>query len=94
MPRKKVLLKVSLPQQLYMKISNAARNRNLCMNEDIVCRLDQSFSARQTYRINMQIKEVLFEHIELLEDQIVLLNAELANYRLSTIPLQEPTSCC
>lgn len=89
-----VTLTVCLPKQLFSKINDSARVADQCINKDIVSRLDQSFSASQTYIINARIKAILYEHIEELEDQIVLLNTELANYRLFGAPRQVPPSCC
>lgn len=89
-----VTLTVCLPKQLFSKINDSARVGGHCINKDVVSRLDQSFSASQTYIINTRIKAILFEHIENLEEQIVLLNKELANYRLFGAPRQVPPSCC
>ena len=72
---------VRLPSELHAKIKSTAKADRRSMNNEIVGRLEASFSAGQLVAADAKLNAMLFEHISTLEEHIEYLQKELAAYQ-------------
>ncbi|MFL1501544.1 MULTISPECIES: Arc family DNA-binding protein [unclassified Pseudomonas] len=68
---------VRLPSELHTKIKTTAKADRRSMNNEIVGRLEGSFSATRLVATDDKLKAVLFEHIATLEEEIERLHKQL-----------------
>jgi hypothetical protein len=72
---------IRLPSELHAKIKSTAKADKRSMNNEIVRRLEASFSARQLVAADAKLNAMLFEHISTLQEHIECLQKELAAHQ-------------
>jgi hypothetical protein len=68
---------VRMPSNLHKKIKRTANNGKRSMNNEIVDRLEKSFSAHHSNHFDDQIKSILLQNIDELKRQIEIMATEV-----------------